>query len=99
VPTPGDFDGDGKGDFAVFRPSDGLWYISQSSSGTVQYVRWGVDGDVPAVGDYDGDGKDDVAIYRPSSGVWYVVRSTNGTYFATPFGIGEDLPVPKYDQP
>ena len=28
-----DFDGDGKSDISVFRPSDGYWYISKSSGG------------------------------------------------------------------
>jgi hypothetical protein len=28
-----DFDGDGKSDISVFRPSDGFWYIQKSSGG------------------------------------------------------------------
>ncbi|MCA1609198.1 MAG: FG-GAP repeat protein [Acidobacteria bacterium] len=33
MPTTGDFDGDGRYDLAVFRPSDGNWYILQSQAG------------------------------------------------------------------
>ncbi len=33
VPVPGDYDGDGKTDIAVWRPGDGIWYIHRSSTG------------------------------------------------------------------
>jgi hypothetical protein len=28
-----DFDGDGKSDISVFRPSDGVWYLNRSNQG------------------------------------------------------------------
>ncbi len=39
IPVPFDFDGDGITDIATFRPSDGNWYVTQSSNGrTVAYL-------------------------------------------------------------
>ena len=32
VPVPGDYDGDGKTDMAVWRPSLGVWFIVNSST-------------------------------------------------------------------
>jgi hypothetical protein len=68
VPTQADFDGDGRTDTAVFRPSTGVWYILRSSNNSFVITQWGVNGDVPVVGDYDGDGLDDIAVFRPSNG-------------------------------
>jgi len=43
---PGDYDNDAKTDIAVWRPSDGTWWI-QGSSGGVTVTQWGASGDVP----------------------------------------------------
>lgn len=92
TPLGGDYDGDGKTDFTVFR--SGVWHISQSSNGSYLPVAFGLAGDKPVPGDYDHDGKTDVAVFRPSSGTWYALRSTDSTLLALSFGIGTDKPVP-----
>ena len=97
INTPTDFDGDGRADLAVYRPSEGRWYVKTSGSGFASGVgySWGVSTDLPAPGDYDGDGKADLAVFRPSTGSWFILKSsTNFTSWqAFQWGMGGDILV------
>ena len=96
-PVPGDYDGDGGSDAAVFR-ADGFWYVRNSSDNSTTAVQFGTGTDKPVPADYNGDGRTDIAVYRPSNGTWYFLMSGTNQFSARQFGIAEDIPVPEdYD--
>lgn len=89
-----DFDGDGKTDISIFRPSGGEWWYQRSSDNQVPAAQFGSSTDKIVPADFTGDGKTDIAFFRPSEGSWYVLRSEDYSYYAFPFGSAGDIPVP-----
>jgi hypothetical protein len=81
APMPGDFDGDGKTDVAVYQSTTGNWYVLLSSTSytTSLSKNAGGTGWAPVPADYDGDGKTDFAVYNTSSGIWFVLKSSTTT--------------------
>jgi predicted outer membrane repeat protein len=85
-----DFDGDGKADPSVYRPTDGNWYLLRSTAGFTG-AQFGIATDQIVPADFDGDGKADIAVFR--DGTWFLLRSQLG-FTATQFGAAGDLPRP-----
>jgi hypothetical protein len=90
----GDFDGDGKVEISVFRPSSGTWYIRYTGTPTTDALVWGGGDDIPVPGDYDGDGRIDIAVFRPSTGTWYIRYTSTVLTGALVWGGAGDIPVP-----
>jgi hypothetical protein len=79
--VPGDYDGDGLADPAVYQSAAGTWYLWMSASGYAQLgpVTFATSTSHLAVpADYDGDGKCDPAAYIPTLGKWRMWTSGSG---------------------
>ena len=98
----GDFLGDTRIDFAVWRGAtggDGNWYIRENGGNGFVSRFLGTPGvaatrDIAIAGDFGGDSKYDIAIYRPSNNTFYWYDSPNySTFRFLKFGLPGDRPV------
>ena len=87
IPITGDWNGDGKTDVGVFRPSTRQFIFNTSP---VTRTEFGLKSDIPITGDWNGDGKMDVGVFRPSARE-FIFNTSPVT--RTAFGLGSDIPI------
>jgi hypothetical protein len=91
IPVPANYDdGDNADDIAVWRPTDGTWYVLPANLGP-----YGASEDIPLPADYDGDGKADLSVFRPSTKYWFHKNSSDGGSTPTvwPDYTAGDIPI------
>ncbi len=88
VSAPFDFDGDGRMDAMVRRPSGQIW-ILQSSNLATAVITFGSTTDLLAVGNWDGDLTEDIGIFR--NGTWWIRGTTTGSVSVRSFGLSTDM--------
>jgi len=89
-PVPGDYDGDGIFDLAVFEWPTGKWYIRPVHSMTpfVFQQTWGNSRTLPVSGDFNGDGRFDLAVYDWRVGNWSIRSAGPGAVYVERFNWG-----------
>ncbi|MDD2238030.1 MAG: VCBS repeat-containing protein [Kiritimatiellae bacterium] len=92
--APADYDGDGKGDPALYYPEQGAWFIWSSLTGEQSVRYWGWNEALPMPADFDGDGKADLCVYYPDAGGWYVLQSRDQQPLFFNWGWNEAQPIP-----
>lgn len=96
ITVPGDYDGDGISDMAVFDSNSGGWYITTTKNEILAWgVAWGWPGATPVEGDYDADGRSDLAVFDTNGGNWYVYSLRGDIlYWGFTWGWSTAVPVP-----
>ena len=93
-PNKIDFDGFGKSELTVYRPSTGVWYRLRNNPNFVGYdnVQFGAANDRLVPADYDGFGQTKIGVYR--DGFWHFAIFYPCCYQSIQFGEANDIPVP-----
>ena len=78
----GDFNGDGRGDFAAASATGDWWVTLTPASGTATPTVWAnlPIFQFPSVGDFNGDGKADIAVRNATNGSWRFLTSTGSGF-------------------
>jgi hypothetical protein len=89
---PGDYDGDGYDELAVWQPHTNIWWMKVMPAGPASHYTFGSPTGIPLPFDYNGDGRLDLAYWEPAE---YKI------YVSFDFGqsIGKTVEVPPHSIP
>ena len=105
TPVTGDWNGDGRDEIGVFRPSgaNGQFIVDANGDGSLDQndpvYNYGLATDAPIIGDWDADGQDDIGVFRGISGNGVFILDSNGNGYwdgsdaADYFGYDVDTPI------
>lgn len=86
---PADLNSDGKGDFVLYRPTDGTVVVAISSGDSFTYYHTLTDPGITAfkIGDVNGDGFPDLVLYNSVSGAATLFLGDGAGNFPTSFSL------------
>jgi hypothetical protein len=93
VPITGDWDGSGKTQIGVYRPSNDTFYLGDAGGVAAQSLPYGNPNDVPITGDWNGSGKTQIGVYRPSDRTFYLGDINGVAATSITFGNPGDVPI------
>lgn len=70
--VPGDYDGDGYDEVAVWQRSNLTWYWRRAPDGPISQATFGSVSGIPLPADYNHDGRLDLAYWEPAAGFIFV---------------------------
>ena len=87
IPTPGDYDGDGKADLSVCYPAEKKWVVRKSLTMVTTTYIFNIPNTnlVPVPADYDGDSKTDMSLYDNANKKWFISKSIAGAFVIIDF--------------
>jgi hypothetical protein len=89
VLVPGDYDGDGYDEMAIWQQTNRTWYWRRAPDGPISQAAFGTATSVPMPADYNHDGRLDLAYWEPREGKIYVSLDHGRS-------VSQTIPVPAH---